>query len=42
MSAEQLQAMKQQTLNLLRVNRLAEAQSLLTRICAQDSDDVDA
>jgi protein O-GlcNAc transferase len=42
MSTEQLQGMKQQALNLLRSNRLAEAQALFSQICAQNSDDVEA
>lgn len=42
MSAEQLHAMKQQALTLLRGNRLAEAQALFSQVCAQSAEDVDA
>jgi predicted O-linked N-acetylglucosamine transferase (SPINDLY family) len=42
MSAEQLHAMKQQALNLLRGNRLAEAQALFYQVCEHNAEDVDA
>lgn len=42
MSTEQLQTMKQQALKLLRENRLVEAGTLLSQICAQNGEDVDA
>ncbi len=42
MSTEQLQAMKQQALSLLRDNRLTDAQALLSQVCAKNSNDVDA
>lgn len=41
-SIEQLQHEKQQAQALLHAGRLAEAQSLFTRICEQDATDVDA
>ena len=42
MGADQVQAMKQQALNLLGSNRLAEAKELLLRVCEQNAEDVDA
>ena len=42
MDTEKLHAMKLQALNLLRGNRLAEAQALFSRICELNADDVDA
>lgn len=42
MGTEHLQAMKQQAENLLRSNRLTEAQTLLSEVCAQNAEDVGA
>ena len=42
MSTDQLQTMKQQAMNLLRDNRPAEAKALLSRVCEQNPDDVEA
>ena len=42
MNVEQLHAVKQQALALLHANRPAEARALLSQICEQDSEDVDA
>jgi protein O-GlcNAc transferase len=42
MNAEQLHAMKQQGLTLLSANRPAEARTLLSQVCEQNPDDVDA
>ena len=42
MTTEQTHAMKQQALNLLRGNRLAEAKNLLDQVCGLNNDDVDA
>ena len=42
MNTEQLHAIKQQALSLMRGNHLAEAQALFSQICAQNPDDVDA
>ena len=41
MSTEQLLALKQEALNLLRSNRLAEAKDLFSKVCAQNADDAD-
>lgn len=41
MSADQLLAMKQEALNLLRGNRLDEAKDLFSKVCAQNAEDAD-